>query len=375
VVFVIRVDSSFDIGSGHVMRCMVLAENLKQKLSQVYFICREHRGSLIEYIESRGYKVFRLPNNNSVKTHINSEDEITNWLGDSQEEDALECLKITQKLKPDWLIVDHYFIDKQWELILKRNNLQLMVIDDLANREHECEVLLDQNYYISPHDRYSNLISDKCHNLLGPQFALLRKEFINCALSESQKNDSKFHIFIFMGSSDKDNQTLKAINSVISLLEKGVLLSVDVLVGSININAIEIENLCNKHSEITFFKSTNKISKLMSKANISIGAGGFSSIERCYLGLPSLVISLATNQIETTNALDSLGAICHLGWHESVDEEIIATEIKKAMNSPDQLKKMTLKALSIFHSNNGYIEIGGEYIANLMLKKSIVHKE
>jgi UDP-2,4-diacetamido-2,4,6-trideoxy-beta-L-altropyranose hydrolase len=376
VKFVIRADSSIDIGSGHVMRCLVLANSLIKKSSEVYFICREHDGNLIKYIEKNGYKVYKLPKNKPINSYISSSDNnLNNWLGGSQETDALQCLEIIQDLKPDWLIVDHYFIDKQWESILKRNNLQIMVIDDQANREHDCELLLDQNYYISPQVRYINLTSKNCLKLLGPKFSLLREEFINFPLNKSYATDSNFHIFIFMGSADKDNQTLKAINSVIYLLEKGVLLSADVLVGSINTNSTQIERLCQKYSEIKFFKSTNEISKLISKAHISIGAGGFSLIERCYLGLPSLVVSLAKNQIETTDALDSLGAICHLGWFEDVDEKIIAANIQKLMNSSDLLDRMKLKAISIFGSNRGNIQSGGEYIANLMLNKSLNHNE
>ena len=372
--FIIRVDSSIDIGSGHVMRCLVLANSLKKKSSEVYFICREHDGNLIKYIETSGYKVYKLPKNKPIKSHNSSaNNNLNNWLGVSQEIDAIECKEIIANLNPDWLIVDHYFIDRQWELILKRNNLKIMVIDDLANRKHNCEVLLDQNYYLYPKDRYSNLIPKNCHQLLGPRFSLLREEFVNFRTKKTYSKDKKFHVFIFMGSADKHNQTLKAINSVIYLLEKGELISADVLVGSINIHSVQIELLCKKYSEITFYKSPNNIAELMSKADVSIGAGGSTSIERCYLGLPSLVISLAKNQVETTKALDSIGAICDLGWFESVDEKKIITMIKKLMNSKSFLKSMELKAISIFDFNKN--KNGSKYIADLLFNKSFNHKE
>ncbi|MEE2693503.1 MAG: UDP-2,4-diacetamido-2,4,6-trideoxy-beta-L-altropyranose hydrolase [Pseudomonadota bacterium] len=378
--FVIRVDSSIDIGSGHVMRCLVLANSLKKKSSEVYFICREHYGNLIKYIETSGYKVYKLPQNKPIKNHNSSEkNSPNNWLGVSQEIDAIECKAIIDNLNPDWLIVDHYFIDRQWELILKKNNLNIMVIDDLANRKHHCELLLDQNYYIYPKDRYKNLLPHNCNKLLGPRFALLREEFVNFPIKKTYSKDNKFHVFIFMGSADKDNQTLKAINSVIFFLEKGELISADVLVGSINMHSVQIELLCKKYSEITFYKSTNRIAELMSKADISIGAGGSSSIERCYLGLPSLVISLAENQVETTNALDSIGAICHLGWFEDVDEKIIITMINKLMNNKSLLKSMELKAISIFdfnkNKNKNKNKNGIEYIADLLFNKSLNHKK
>ena len=372
----IRVDSSFEIGSGHVMRCLVLAQYLQKKSCEVCFLSREHDGNLIEYIKSKGFKVFLLPKRKLCAEVNQSSDAVnTGWLGCSQDNDAIECLEVIENFNPNWLIVDHYSIDKKWETILKNEQMKIMVIDDLANREHNCELLLDQNYYNNPYKRYDNLVPNYCTKLLGPQFSLLRDEFFKIDSKKIRNVNNIFKIFIFMGSSDITNQTLKVVKSIVSLIQKGFLLSVDVLVGEINPNSNQIRSYCDKYSEIRFIGGTSEISKMMLEANIAIGAGGSASLERCYLGLPSLVISVAENQVETTNSLNSFGAIYHLGWFQNVNENMISTQIEKFMRAPNLLNSMSQKATSIFKVNGSKSKLGVEYIYDLLLNKIDIDKE
>ena len=157
---VFRTDASINIGTGHVMRCLTLADELRQKGTDINFICREEPGNLVRYIENRGYKVHQLPGGIDIETDRKLTKEILS-----------NC-----EIKPDGLIIDHYDIDISYESPLRDHVKKVMVIDDLANREHDCDLLLDQNYS-NNEGRYNGLVRGNCIQLLGPEYAILRPQF------------------------------------------------------------------------------------------------------------------------------------------------------------------------------------------------------
>jgi len=146
VKITIRVDASLDMGTGHVMRCLTLADALKEQDNNVSFICREHKGNLIQSIEKKGYLVNKLDMDlpSILTKQENSILEHAKWLGSSQKSDSNACCSILKRIKPDWLIVDHYALDYRWQKALKPLFKKPMVIGDLDNRNHQCDLLLDQ---------------------------------------------------------------------------------------------------------------------------------------------------------------------------------------------------------------------------------------
>lgn len=170
---VFRVDASTDIGSGHVMRCLSLAKVLRERGARCFFICREHRGNLIDEIREEGFVVYELPINSGT---IKSSQIYENWLGDVYSADALASISCLDVSSNDLLIVDHYAIDERWEALVRKYFKKIMVIDDLANRKHNCDYLLDQNLSHS-WSNYVGLLPKKSQTFIGPKFALLRPEF------------------------------------------------------------------------------------------------------------------------------------------------------------------------------------------------------
>ena len=154
---IFRVDSSLIIGLGHLMRCLTLAQALKEKGSDVKFICRKHEGSLIEKVRSSGFIAYELEA--FKETQVDTKLVHSNWLGVTQQKDADDCIEILKLDKVDWLIVDHYALDELWQKKLKPYYEKLMVIDDLADRKHQCDILLDQTFgcqqedYLESEDR------------------------------------------------------------------------------------------------------------------------------------------------------------------------------------------------------------------------------
>ncbi len=171
---VFRVDASLQMGTGHVMRCLTLALVLKENGVDVRFICRKHKGNLIDKIRSNGFNVHELEL--LVEIEVDNRLAHSQWLGATQQQDADDCINILKVEKTNWIIVDHYALDEQWQKRIKLYCKKLMVIDDLADRKHQCDVLLDQTFGRQQKD-YLALTPEGCELLLGSQYALLRSEF------------------------------------------------------------------------------------------------------------------------------------------------------------------------------------------------------
>ena len=163
---VFRVDSSVDIGSGHLMRCLALAEFLIEQSVKVNFICRALNGNLIDVLKKKNINLTVL---SSYQASAKLNENILLAIGVSQEKDASDTINALGGAKPDWIIVDHYSLDIKWEKMIRPFVKKIFVIDDLANRPHDCDVLLDQNYYQNLNRRYTKLVPLVTKLLLGSQ--------------------------------------------------------------------------------------------------------------------------------------------------------------------------------------------------------------
>ena len=333
---VIRTDASVDLGTGHVMRCLTLADELRQHDATVHFICRKEPGNLIELIEKRGYKVHRL----SPDIDLNTDQKLT--------QNILKNLSIF----PDWLIIDNYNIDISWESSLRDFTKKIMVIDDLENKQHDCDILLNQNYGINE-NQYKGLVSEHCIRLIGPKNALLRPQFVKLRESLKDHNSKINRIFIFMGGADPTNETCKVLRAVEMLGKTDV--SIDVVVGVSNSHQKEIENLVSHLSNATCYFNTQNMAELMTSAQLCIGAGGSTSWERCCVGLPSIVIIIAENQVQIAKSLEKSGAIINLGWWKKVKESNIKKAIKTLLEKPTVRKNMAVKSKMIVDGKGAVI--------------------
>ena len=263
---VFRTDASLQIGTGHVMRCLTLADELRQRGAVVSFVCREHPGNLIGLIEGKGYSVKRLPQPTS-EYFVTSEDVAhAAWLGVPWQQDATETLAALGKMQPEWLIVDHYALDCRWESILRPNVGRIMVIDDLADRSHDCDLLLDQNLYQNMATRYDELVPATCAKLLGPKYALLRPEFAQARNNLRQRDGRVRRILVFFGGVDPTNETEKAIHALVSIADRQF--AVDVVVGGGNPHKQQIENLCAEHEGFHYHCQVDNMAELMAAGQI-----------------------------------------------------------------------------------------------------------
>lgn len=316
---VFRVDASLQIGSGHLMRCLTLAERLHERVNaNIVFISRDIEGNLIEFVRQKGYQVLVLPRTEESRKRLSGYEA---WLTVDQKTDAIACVKMLQgEHRPDFLIVDSYAIDEVWERIVRPHVGKIVVIDDLANRVHDCDILLDQNFYLNKEVRYENLVPKSCRCFLGPRYVLLRKEFYNTKKKIRKRSGKIDNILVFYGGVDLTNETEKAI---FAILKSGIQTHVNVILGQSNPHRERLKEICDKHNNIELHCQIDNISAYMNLADLSLGGGGTAIWERYFLELPTLVTSIADNQVNSCESCGSVGYIWYLGKAEEVSEEML----------------------------------------------------
>jgi len=324
VLVVFRTDASIQIGTGHVMRCLTLANELTRQGHECWFVCREHPGNLADLIASQGHGLTLLPapSNYSLEEKDASSDDYSLWLGVSWQEDARQTLDVISPLKPDWLVVDHYGLDAQWECTLASAVGDIMVIDDLANRPHMCALLLDQNLGRVASD-YDGFLPTECNRLIGSSYTLLRPEF--AALREKslerRKDRELKRILISLGGVDRTNVTGKVLEALAtSSLPTST--ELDIIMGAAAPYLDEVrQQVAQLPFKATVSVSVKVMAERMCQADLSIGAAGSTSWERCCMGLPSITVILAENQRLIAEALSKYKA-CLLVDTSRVTEEL-----------------------------------------------------
>jgi len=328
-----RVDSSTLIGSGHLMRCLTLADSIKQLGGKVSFICCDLPGNISNFVKLKGYNLKLIQN-----------------FGDKSKIDILYDIQESQRIlscedEIDWLIIDHYEIDEYWEKKIRPFVKKIMVIDDLANRKHDCDLLLDQNFYINMEKRYHELVPYHCIQLLGPKYLLLRPEFKKFSQINRKRDGIVKNILVFFSGTDPTNETIKSLEAIQKLDTPHI--NYDIVVGAANSKKDIIQDICKRLPNVKFYCQVENMAEMVYKADLALGAGGTAMWERCYLGLPSIVIIIAENQLKAVNDLSNTGAVYNLGWHEKVTSDLIANSINKAINSPTSLQRMSKKCLEL----------------------------
>lgn len=323
---VFRVDASVQIGIGHVMRCLTLAGALTAAGVTCHFICRVHVGNLIELISKAGHQVHRLSGSDiprKVACATESGLAHADWLGVSQETDAEQCKSILAQLEPDWLILDHYALDEEWQQILRPWYRKLLVIDDLADRKHGCDLLLDQTLGRSVAD-YRTLVPEDCDILCGAEYSLLRPEFAALRqYSLARRNRSGLdHLLISMGGVDKDNVT----GTVLQALQQSILPTecrVTVVMGPA---APWLDDVLHQAHHMPWPTEVRvgvtNMARLMAESDLAIGAAGSTSWERCCLGLPSIMVVLACNQRQVAMELQKIRAARVLTSSQAITSEL-----------------------------------------------------
>ncbi len=322
------------------MRCLTLARYYCIDGQNVTFICRNLLGNMNDLAREQGFELKILPvaDPNDYLTGYGK------WLTVTQEQDAAETIEIVRKMdKAERLVVDSYAIDCTWEKMLRPYVGEIMVIDDLANRQHDCDVLLDQNFYLHKEMRYQGLVPAHCRMLLGPEYALLREEFYRVKAQMRERDGRLRNIVVFYGGVDATDETSKAIDDLLVLRQLGGLIKVKVtvVVGAGNGRKEAIAKRCTEVG-FTYLCQVSNMAELMAEADLMLGAGGSTTWERCYLQLPAIVTAVAENQFQICEDCAAAGLIYYLGHWDQVKQGDICRAIKE-MSAPDKMLAMQRK--------------------------------
>jgi UDP-2,4-diacetamido-2,4,6-trideoxy-beta-L-altropyranose hydrolase len=344
---VIRVDASVEMGIGHLTRCMTLANGLAADGARVSFVMRAQAAAFSGLVDAGGYQLVLLEDSEPGNHGRDPADSAyASWLPVSWQRDAEQTREAIDGLgETDWLIVDHYALDARWERVLQRPGLRILAIDDLANRPHDCAVLLDQNLAQGMETRYQPLVPATCRCLLGPRYALLRPEFARQRRSLAPRSGAVNRILICFGGTDPSNETGKALGAVRRLSFAAP--AVDVVIGRGNPNADLVARQCREMKGATLHQGADNMAELMARADLAIGAGGVMSWERCCLGLPTVAVDIAANQVGALTALAATGALVHLGAAASVSEAAMAHALDSMLGNAERLQRMNEAALAL----------------------------
>lgn len=329
----IRVDSSMQIGSGHVMRCLVLADALHQEGHQVIFICRELKGHLIHVIEHRGFKVKRLavPQTSTAPFVIN---DYTTWLQVPESDDAASCLPFLKE--NSLVIVDHYGIGKRWHTFVKmRRACNVAVIDDLA-REHVAALIIDPTFLRQPNEySFKNpnslILSGTNYALLAPKFAQYNQQ--NRKIEATLKKP--INVLLTLGAVDLPNATLKVLKTLKRL---DLRIHVTVLLSPRAKHYEAVKHFTNQHKDwVTHFDFIDDVATLMNQHQLAIGASGSTTWERACIGLPCILIPLADNQLTVCKNMSEVGAAIHVPLNR-ISTDLIPAFVKLVTSYPKRRK-------------------------------------
>lgn len=327
VRILIRVDSSANMGAGHVMRCRALAVALRDRKAAVSFVARREPGAQIEMLQAAGFSVLHLPPAGK------SIDDLT---------DAAETLKAASGEGPfDAALVDHYGLGLAWEKQVRAKIPHVMAIDDLPDRRHAVDLLLDQNVAADGPDEAAARGAGVF--LRGPAYALLRDQFRDARRDLNRRDGRLERILIYHGSVDLTDETGKATRALLGVKDRGY--EIEVVVGAANAHRDAVRALCAAHPGVSFRCQIDDVAATMARADLTLGAAGVSAWERCCVGLPSLLTVVSKDQIPVARTVAANGAGIDMGWYEGIAEGDYACVV--AGLERDQLARMEAASLAL----------------------------
>ncbi len=359
MIVAFRADASLTIGTGHVMRCLTLADILKKSGSECVFLSRDHPGNLHRVVQDRGYKVLSLGKVDLAlveKTKVGYKD----WLGVDVRADADDTRERLSCLSADWLIVDHYGLGSGWEQSIKECCGRIMAIDDLANRDHTVDALLDQNLGKTETD-YEERVPPMCKLMIGPRYALLRPNFAALRTKSLSRRGKGYlrKLLITMGGVDLEDATGRVLDAL-----KGwgpaASLRVTVVMGP---NAPWRDKVRDQVRCLPFptevLVNVRNMETLMCEADLTIGAAGSTSWECCCMGLPALQLVVAENQRLIARAMNQAGAAESLSDWDGLNDSLHRV-MSQIWNDPAMLVRMSSAAAQVTDG------LGAERIAHFI---------
>ncbi len=339
-----RVDASPGIGNGHLMRCLVLADTLRKRGAKPVFLCRPFPGHANGLVQQRDFEIRLLPVGLRAESAPPAH---AAWLGAGLDEE-LEACAAHVRAGADVIVLDHYALDERWEKAVRPWVNGIMVIDDLADRRHDCDLLLDQNPMPDQESRYQHLVPAACRLLTGCAYALIDPAFREAAEQATARTAVR-RLLLSFGGGDQDNLTGSALREL-----EPVAVSGDVVIGRAHPHRADMEALCRESGgRWTLHVQTQRMPELMAQADLALGGGGISHWERCLMGLPAVVTAMADNQVAPTEMVAARGACLYLGASGALEKGAWRQAVDLLIHEPDRLHAMSLAGREIMPDGRG----------------------
>jgi len=350
-----RVDADERIGLGHAMRCLALADALRARGATTAFVAAALPEATAAAFRARGHVVLTLANAASAPS--GEPDDALDEAG--QRADALAARQALATLGAlDWIVVDHYGLGAAWERAAAAFAHRVAVIDDNAWRAHDCDLLIDHNVS-AQWAQYDALLPPRALRLVGPRFALLRREFARDLGASPRVRTTIERLLVSFGGADPTRETEKVLNAL--LADDLRVLRADIVLGAANPRGESIGAVAQKLAAATLHVEAENMSALLDRADLAVGAAGVSALERCVKGVPSLLVVVATNQIRIAQALASRGAAVLLGRSEEVSSADIADALRELLSRPARLAALSRAAAAVCDHS------GAHRVADVML--------
>jgi UDP-2,4-diacetamido-2,4,6-trideoxy-beta-L-altropyranose hydrolase len=281
-------------------------------------------GAFTSLIRASGFRAWTLPAATDQGTG-------EPWLQVPESLDAEQSRAVLARIRPTWLIVDHYGLGAQWHRLQRAVVGSILVIDDLCNRPLDCDVLLHTGYPAElMFDRYAPLVPEHCRRLVGPRYALIAGEYATLRRVMNVRRQDPRRILVFFGGTDATDETSKTLQVLCA--REFAHLALDVVLGPNHPEPEKVRSLAAGRPATAVHEGLRSLAALMLRADLAIGAGGTTTWERLCLDLPSVVVTVAANQEAATAALASDEMLIWAGRAPDVSAHDMARAITLALN-------------------------------------------
>jgi len=309
---IIRADANSHIGMGHAMRCIALGQRWRNDGGDVYFLTTSRSERLLNKVQNESFKLVSL-NEAAYEDSL----EAISWLSVSEAKLSLKCCN-------SWVVLDGYHFDKNYQEAIKGMGCNLIVVDDRAHLpSYSADIILNQN---ADAVSYKYFAPSSCKLLLGSGYALIRDEFLRLKPRKCSKTKRPLKVLVSLGGADYLRLSARIIAELGTFCRDEI--EVRLITGDVSINRLGDYLPGDLSFQLQIVRFAEDYPEMVKWADLAVTAGGSSCWEFAYMGVPTVILTLADNQEGLSGELARRNVAINLGSAENLADGDIASSIK-----------------------------------------------